>query len=112
MILYEKRNVHKIEELEGKTIVSAEFITSEMWGVGKYIGLTFTDGRRLLILGSFPYKPDPNYERMKEHPNFFSPDDMAEKVKRDEEKRIEQKNRKIKEERREYEKLKVKFGSE
>lgn len=112
MILDEKRNVQIIEELEGKTIVNAEFIESETWATGKYIGLTFTDGRRLLILGSFPYNPDPNYEEMKDHPNFFSPDDMAEKVKRDEEKRIEWKNRKIEEERREYEKLKEKFGNE
>jgi nitrate reductase alpha subunit len=73
----------KIEDIKGKTIQSAEIIRAEYGRTyNHYICIVFTDESKIMIAGDdAPWNPDPEIEQMKKAPLFFTPDDIAEKVR-------------------------------
>lgn len=102
-----KNQYKEPQELNGKTIKTCEMIRAEHYRTyPQYLLLVFTDGtRHILGVDSFePYKPDPDAEEMKRAPSFFSKEEVAEKIERDERKRLarleEQRRKKMQELRR------------
>lgn len=76
----------KVADLVGKTIQSAEAIGAEFGRTyNAYLCLVFTDGERqimgLLHKNLELYNPKPPLEEMQNAPNFFSPDDIADKMR-------------------------------
>jgi len=90
----------KKNNLIGKTIESVEVIKAEYGRTYDYYScIVFTDKSKALINGdmlSVPWNPSPNIEEMKKAPNFFSAEDIANKVLK-----IEQERRKVKEKEKE-----------
>tara|TARA_Y100000034_G_C6832483_1_gene375907 strand:- start:112 stop:447 length:336 start_codon:yes stop_codon:yes gene_type:complete len=102
------------EDWVGKTIKSCEVIRAEHGRTySSYLCVTFTDGSKHMIsIFGFTrlYDARPPVEEMKKAPNFFSPDDIADEVKR-----LEVENRKrVAEAKRhkeyQFEKLKKELG--
>lgn len=108
--MFDNKILLEVQELKGETIKNIEFIPVEFGRTySLYIGFTCENGKRVLIHGGNPHSPEPTFKAMKET-NFFTPEEIAEKVLRDEtarRKRIKEKEEKI---RREYERLKKELG--
>ena len=97
-------------ELEGETIKNIEAIRAEFGRTyDTYILVTCESGKRVLFHGGNPWQPNPDLEEMRKT-TFFTPDEIAEKVRWEEAKKRakqeEEKERKLKE----YERLKKELG--
>lgn len=99
------------KSLEGKTIASAEAIRAEYGRTyDTYLCLVFSDGSKKLLSGhGVCYSPRPTVEEMQKAPNFFSADDIADRVRQDELEKRARMKRLEDEERRQFEKLKERF---
>ena len=104
-----------VNDLVGKTIQSAEAIQAEFGRTYEaYLCLVFSDGTRGMIgvvgNGLDLYNPDPQVTEMMKAPKYFSPDDIADKVRENETKvraaRKEARARKM----REYKTLQKELG--
>lgn len=97
--------------MEGKTIKSVEKINAEYGRTYDiYICIVFTDNTKTLIHGGLPYDPKPTAKEMSNAPKFFTPDDIAKRVKEDEQKKRRLIEEREDREKREYEALKKKYG--
>lgn len=100
----------KLKEMEGKTIKSVEQIKAEYGRTfNAYICIVFTDDTKTLIHGGVPHQPNPIAEDMSKAPKFFTPDEIAERVKKDEQKKRRLTKEREDAERKEYERLKNKY---
>lgn len=99
-----------IKELKGETIKNIESIRGEFGRTyDNYILVTCESGKRVLFYGGNTYEPNPTIEEMRKT-TFFTPDEIAEKVKWEETKK-RRKQEEIEERKRlEYEKLKKELG--
>jgi len=83
------------EVFVGKTVQSLERINIE-WARTTtnlhYLCFVFTDGTKVMIKGGFMYKPNPDIEEMKKAPMFFSAEDIANAVLREENERRSREN--------------------
>lgn len=73
-----------IKILEGKTIVSVEIISAEYGCTyNNYTCFVCEDGTKLLVFEghSKPWNPKPKPDEMKNAPKFYTPDDIANRVK-------------------------------
>lgn len=77
------------KEMIGKTIKSVEVIRAEYGRTySHYTCIVFEDGSKIMLCdATIPYKPNPDQEEMSKAPNYFTPDDIAERVKKDEERK-------------------------
>ena len=102
--------MENIKELEGKTIRSIENIRAEYGRtVDNYICIVCSDGEKLLIGGGTVWKPRPTVDDMKKAPNFFTAEEISDRVLWDEKAR-RTRDRESKESRkRQYEKMKKEF---
>lgn len=74
-------------ELKGETIRNIECIHSEFGRTyDNYLLITCESGKRVLIHGRNPYESNPTLEEMRKT-TFFTPDEIAEKVRREEAKK-------------------------
>lgn len=73
-------------DFNGKTIAKLEVIKAEFGRTyQKYLCFTFTDGTRVMLAGDlYTHSPDPEPSEMRKAPMFFTPEDIAAKVLRDE----------------------------
>ena len=71
----------ELKILEGKTIKSLEAIKGEYGRTyNQYICIICTCGTKVIIGGGIAWKPNPDIEDMKKAPNFYSAQDIADKV--------------------------------
>jgi hypothetical protein len=104
---------YDVKILVGKTIQSIEIISAEYGRTyDSYTCFVCTDGTKIMLADgdSKPYSPKPKVDEMKKAPQFFTPDNIANRVKE-----IEiDKRQKIKQEQerktREYNSLKKELG--
>ena len=90
-------------ELKGETIKNIEAIRPEYGrAYDLYILVTCESGKRVLFHGGNAWQPNPDLEEMRKT-TFFTPDEIAEKVRWEE---AEGRERKLKE----YERLKRELG--
>jgi hypothetical protein len=107
--------IEKPAELRGKSIKYAEPIQAE-WGrtYHQYLCLVFTDGTKALLggelVGARWLTPDPDLAEMKKAPHFFTPDDLADKARKDAQRQLEYEHREEDRERREFERLAKRFA--
>lgn len=95
----------------GKTIKSAQMIKVEFGRtMDNYICFVFTDGSRFMISGGIPYSPNPDIEEMKKAPDYFSAQEISQKVLSDENKRRERIENDLKQKRYELDRLKKELG--
>lgn len=83
------------EVFVGKTVQSLEYINIERNRAvmnSRYLCFVFTDGTKVMIQGGFMYNPNPDIEEMKKAPMFFSAEDIADAVLREETKRRSREN--------------------
>jgi hypothetical protein len=100
------------KQLEGETIKSIDVIRAEYGRTyEKYIGITCESGKRILFHGGNPYDPNPTLEEMMKT-EFFTPDEIAEKVKWDESKKRRRKQDEQERKLRELERLKKELNIE
>jgi hypothetical protein len=96
--------------LQGKRIESIEIIESEcLRSYVQYLCIVCQDGTKLLLYGDTPAMADPDAEEMRKAPNFYTPEEIAEKVRREEYRKRNYQLDKEEKERREYDRLKAKF---
>ena len=97
-------------ELKGETIKNIEAINPEYGrAYDLYILVTCESGKRVLFHGGNAWQPNPDLEEMRKT-TFFTPDEIAEKVRLEEaKKRVKQEEEKERK-RREYERLKKELG--
>lgn len=98
-------------DLIGKTILDISKIRAEFGRTYyDYIGVVCCDGTRVL-LAIYPnaHKPDPDLGEMRKT-FFFTPEEICDKVKREEMLKRSRAKESEERDRREYEKLKMKFG--
>lgn len=76
----------KVQDMKNKTIQSIETIKAEYGRTyHQYLCIVFSDESKIMIAGDdTPWNPDPSIEEMKKAPLFFTPDDIANKVKLEE----------------------------
>ena len=99
------------KDLVGKTIMEICNIRAEFGRTySNYMGVVCTDGTRVL-LASFPsvLGPNPTLEEMRKT-FFFTPEEICEKVKKEENIKRQRARDSEERDRKEYEKLKEKFG--
>ena len=98
------------QELKGETIKNIEVMSAEHGRTyNTYLLITCESGKRVMIHGGNPYSPDPRPEDMRKT-TFFTPDEIAEKVRVEEIwKRAKQKEEEERK-RRQYERLKKELG--
>lgn len=104
--------LNSLREAIGKKLTSMEVISAEFGRTtNQYTCLIFDDTHKIIIEGHGSYFPSPNpsIEEMKKAPNFFSAEDIANKVLKDEQKARQRKKEEEQKERAEYEALKKKF---
>jgi len=100
----------KLKDLIGKTVTNIEVLRAEYGRTyNNYLCFTCSDGTRVLLYGGEPYGPNPDLKEMR-RVKFFTPEEIAEKVKKEEIRRREKIAEREQLERREYERLKKKFG--
>lgn len=98
------------EELKGETIKNIESIPAEFGRTyATYLLITCESGKRVLIYGGNPFEPNPELKQMR-MTTFFTPDEIAEKVRVEEERKRKRKEREQERKRKEYEKLKKELG--
>lgn len=98
------------QELKGEAIKSIESIRGEFGRTyDNYLLITCESGKRVLIYGGNPYDPNPTLEQMRKT-TFFTPDEIAEKVRWEEAKKRRKQEEIEESKRREYEKLKRELG--
>lgn len=98
------------EELKGETIKNIESIPAEFGRTyDAYLLITCESDKRVLIYGGNPYKPNPKLKQMR-RTTFFTPDEIAEKVRMEESERRKRKEREKERKRKEYERLKKELG--
>lgn len=107
--------IKKLDEMVGRTVKTVEKIRAEYGRTYEtYLLLTFTDGDRCMIGvpggGGIPYDPNPPLEHMKHAPNYFTPEDMAERARKDAEIARRRKAESDRAKRQELEKLKKELG--
>lgn len=99
-----------IHELKGETIKSIESIRAEFGRTyDNYILIACESGKRVLIYGGSPYNPNPTLEEMRKT-TFFTPDEIAEKVRWEEAKKRRRQEEEEERKRKEYERLKKELG--
>lgn len=97
------------KDLIGKTILEICEIRAEPGRTyHSYMGVTCSDGTRVLIAFIPPYKPDPTLEEMRKT-FFFTPEEICDKVMREEYKKRDHKRLEEEQARREYERLRERF---
>ena len=102
----------KLLDCIGKTIKTVEIIGAEFGRTYyHYTCIVFEDGDKILLThdGREPYHPCIDPEEMKKAPNFFSVDDITNRVREIEEKRRRDNADYERRQKEEYEKLKKKF---
>ena len=83
-----------VRMLQGKTITSVEPIRAEYGRTyTHYLCLTFSDGTKYMLHGGIPYEPRPTIEEMQKASSYFTAEDIAAQVFRNEQKRREQEQR-------------------
>lgn len=99
---------------ESKFLTSCEVIRAEYGRTySHYVCFVFSDNSKVMLSSQgVPYNPNPSAEEMKEAPTFFSSEDIAEKVKHDEDRRRARIQQAETQERAQYERLKRKFEKE
>jgi len=77
-------NGYNIEKLKGKTIKTVEVIRAEDFAENNifYTCFVCTDGTKLIVKGGTdkPYNPQLDIEEMQKAPNYFSAQDIADRV--------------------------------
>ena len=97
-------------ELKGETIKNIEGIRGEFGRTyDNYISITCESGKRILIYGGNPVNPNPTLEEMRKT-TFFTPDEIAEKVRWEEAKKRRRQEEIEERKREEYERLKKELG--
>ncbi len=77
----------KPSDMNGKTIESSDLIRAEFGRTADwYLCLKFTDGTRMLIgaTGFGFYSPTPDAKEMRKAQNFFTAEEITEKINKDE----------------------------
>lgn len=93
--------------LIGEKIVSIEVIDSEFGRTYTYYWcIILENGEKVIIGGCVPCNPTPDPEEMKKAPNYFSPEDIANRVMKIEKDKRNRLLEKSQTEKREYERLK------
>jgi hypothetical protein len=96
-----------LRDITGKTIHAVEVIRTESWRThDTYICITFTDTSKIMLCGVEPYEPNPDIDEMKKAPNYFSPQDIANKLLRLERERQLREKNELDRKTREFERLK------
>ena len=75
---------YDVKILEGKTIQSIEVISAEYGRTyNSYVCVVCEDGTKIILADgdSKPYEPKPKVDEMKKAPQFFTPDDIANRVR-------------------------------
>ncbi len=75
---------YDVKILEGKTIQSIEVISAEFGRTyNSYTCIVCEDGTKIMLADgdSKPYNPKLKIDEMKRAPNYFTPDDIANRVK-------------------------------
>ena len=104
--------LNSLREAVGKKLTSVEVIRAEFGRTNsQYTCLIFDDKYKIIVEGHGSYFPSPKppIEEMKKAPNFFSAEDIADAVLKEEQKVRQRKKEKEQMERAEYEALKKKF---
>jgi hypothetical protein len=97
-------------ELKGETIKDIDVIRAEFGRTyDNYILVTCESGKRVLFHGGNPWQPSPTLEEMRKT-TFFTPDEIAEKVRWEEAKKRAKQEEEEERKRREYERLKKELG--
>lgn len=74
-----------LNQFAGKTISSVERIVAEYGRTyNHYLCFVFSDGSKSILYGDEPYNPKPSLKEMRKAPNFYTPEDIADRVLRDE----------------------------
>jgi hypothetical protein len=108
-----KMGVTKPDELVGKTIVQAGSIHAEYGRTyERYWLLLFADGSRVILAEGCTYQPDPQLRDMREAPWFFTAEEIAEKVLRDEKAGRQRDKERLERKKRELELLKRELGED
>lgn len=98
------------KELNGETIKKIESIRGEFGRTyDNYLLATCESGKRVLIYGGNTYNPNPTLEEMRSV-TFFTPDEIAEKVRWEEAKKRRKQEELEESKKREYERLKKELG--
>ncbi len=98
-----------VKILEGKTIQSIEVISAEYGRTyNSYICVVCEDGTKIMLNDgdSKPWNPKPKVDEMKKAPQFFTPDDIANRVREIEIDNRQKQKDEIQRKTREYERLK------
>lgn len=83
-----KSDKAELSKLIGQRITSIEIIKAEYGRTyGNYLCIVTELGEKVMLYGGIPYKPKPDPEEMKKAPNYFSVQDIANRVAEIEEKR-------------------------
>lgn len=73
-----------LNQLKGETVKKIDIIRDEFGRTyDRYIGVTCESGKRILFYGGDVYNPAPTLENMRET-DFFTPEEIAERLKWDE----------------------------
>ena len=99
------------EELIGEKIVKIGSIKAEYGRTyDRYVCIICESGKRIMIHGGKPHSPDPAQEEMEKLLWFFTPEEVAEKVREINAKKKQAEQDRLKRKKEEYNRLKKELG--